>query len=286
MHPPRPPRSAAWTPLVTVAVTGLTTLALTLASGGGPPAAAAPAQSPGGSPADLGRQLYQHDCATCHGSAGAGTYRGPELTDVGLASVDFMVGTGRMPIDSPYERADRGEPWYPPDEQQALLAYVSGFVTEGPAIPDVPVAPSGAGDPADAPDVARGGELYRTNCAACHHAIGSGGALAYGAEAPPLDRSTPVQVVEAMRIGPGRMPVFGPDLFPEADAEAIATYVQLLREPPDRGGWGLGHIGPVAEGLVAVAAGLGSLVVVTRWLGTRSPAPEPSSEPASEPAEA
>ena len=39
---------------------------------------------------------------------------------------------------------------------------------------------------------------------------------------------------------------------------------------PDRGGAALWHLGPLAEGAVAVFVGLALLVVAVRWIGTRS----------------
>ncbi|HYO31782.1 MAG TPA: cytochrome c, partial [Nocardioidaceae bacterium] len=53
---------------------------------------------------EAGRQLYIIGCATCHGLNGEGVLTkeaynyGPSLVGVGAASVDFQVGTGRMPL--------------------------------------------------------------------------------------------------------------------------------------------------------------------------------------------
>lgn len=44
-----------------------------------------------------GRKLFLANCASCHGSNGEGAVGGPSLIGVGAASVDFQVGTGRMP---------------------------------------------------------------------------------------------------------------------------------------------------------------------------------------------
>ena len=115
-------------------------------------------------------------------------------------------------------------------------------------------------------DIVSGGELYRANCAACHQAAGIGGALSYGNHAPALDQATPTQVVEAMRVGPGQMPVFDQSVIDDADARDIAAYVQYLHEPDDRGGLSLGRSGPFGEGFVALTAGLGGLTVLGAWV--------------------
>jgi len=77
-----------------------------------------------------------------------------------------------------------------------------------------------------------------------------------------------VQVAEAIRLGPGTMPAFGPEAIDDRQVDAIAAYVQYLRRPDDRGGDGLGHLGPIPEGLVAWMVGLLAIVLVARWIGT------------------
>ncbi len=223
--------------------------------------AGAPVHQDGGEATDdVGRELYQRDCAVCHGTAGDGTYRGPDITASGAGGVDFVLSTGRMPIEEPSDPTSRSEPSYSPEEIEAIVSYVEANFVDGPPVPDVDV--TGA-------DLSEGGILYRLNCASCHQAAGAGGALAYGTIAPELGEATPVEVVGAMRLGPGRMPVFDDEAFDEAEAAAIAAYVEELDEPRDRGGFDLGHFGPVPEGLVAWVFGLGTMVLVIRWLGVR-----------------
>jgi ubiquinol-cytochrome c reductase cytochrome c subunit len=138
----------------------------------------------------------------------------------------------------------------------ALDAYV-GSLGPGPDIPVVELAGT---------DLARGGQLYLANCAACHQAAGIGGALSYGNQAPALHQATATQVVEAMRIGPGQMPVFDQSVINDADARNVAAYVEYLRAPDDRGGLSLGHSGPFGEGFVALIAGLGGLTALGAWV--------------------
>ncbi len=206
-----------------------------------------------------GEQLYLTGCVSCHGGDGIGVEgNGPALVGVGAASVDFYVTTGRMPaVEGVDEQPQRKKPVYDRDETDALIAYITSLGGDGAPIPDVDI---------DSADLARGGELFRANCASCHNASGIGGALSYGADAPSLDEATPVQVVAAMRIGPGQMPVFGDEAFSAEQADAIAAYVIYLQNPEDPGGLSLGRVGPVSEGFVALLFGLGGLVAVSVWV--------------------
>jgi ubiquinol-cytochrome c reductase cytochrome c subunit len=70
-------------------------------------------------------------------------------------------------------------------------------------------------------------------------------------------------------VGPGAMPVFGPETFDEHQLESLVRYVVYLKNPEDRGGYGLGHLGPLPEGFVAWVIGLMAMLGVARWIGTR-----------------
>ena len=182
---------------------------------------------------------------------------------MGAASADFQLSTGRMPLTDPSAQAVRKPPAFSPDEIDALVAYVASL-GDGPPIPDV--------DPA-AGDLAEGGTLFRLNCAACHSAAGTGGALSYGDDAPKLWSATPLQIAEAIRTGPGQMPVFGPDTFSDHQVNSIVRYVRYLSDPDDPGGFSLGRIGPITEGMVALLLGLPILLFVCRRIE------EPHEEP-------
>ncbi|MBI2710911.1 MAG: c-type cytochrome [Actinobacteria bacterium] len=259
-------RLLAAVPLLVAVAAGLQTAAASApasrtpaaASGRGRVLGRAPGQAPAG--AGVGERLYGSQCAFCHGPSGGGTDRGPNLRRSGTASVDYMLRSGRMPIQSPDDSIQRHPPRFRPDQIAAIVAYTSRFVG-GPPVPRVRT------DPALLPT---GSRLYEANCAACHQAAGAGGALAYGGIAPPLGAADAKLVVEAMRTGPGRMPRFDRSAFDDRDAAAIATYVEYLKRPRDRGGWSIGRLGPVPEGLAAWVLGLGTIVLGARWLGTRS----------------
>ena len=112
------------------------------------------------------------------------------------------------------------------------MAFV-GTLGTGPDVPDV--------DP-EAGDLALGGEVFRANCQACHGA-GTGGALSYG-RAARLTSATPKQVGSAVRVGPGEMPVFGPDVIDDDELNGLVRYVQYLQDPEDPGGLPIGRTGP------------------------------------------
>lgn len=216
----------------------------------------------------LGEELWRRDCSVCHGVDGGGSERGPDLQGVGAAGVHFQVSTGRMPLADPSDRAARGPVTYEPSEVDALVAH-AGTIIEGPPVPEVDLA---------GVDLASGGRAFRTNCASCHQMAGQGGVLTDGRNVPPLGPADPVEVVEAMRTGPNDMPVFPEAVLDEQAANEIAAYVRELDDARDRGGWSLGHWGPVPEGAVAFALGLVPMVLVTRWLGDRNPPPEQEDE--------
>ncbi|HMI71053.1 MAG TPA: c-type cytochrome [Solirubrobacteraceae bacterium] len=206
-----------------------------------------------------GSDLYAQSCAGCHGEDLRGRKaQGPTLRGVGAAAVDFYLSTGRMPLADPTDEPVRADPEFSRRDIQALVAYVSGF--GGPAIPAV--------DP-DSGDVARGKEAFTESCAGCHQVLGRGG-IVTGAFVPALTDATPRQLAEAVRVGPYLMPPFGERQIDQRELDDIAAYVRASRHPDDRGGWGIGNIGPVPEGMIAwLLAGV-VLLGVVRLLGERA----------------
>jgi ubiquinol-cytochrome c reductase cytochrome c subunit len=232
------------------------------------------AAGPSGGP---GRVLYLRDCAWCHGANAEGTPRAPDLKSEtrGAASVDFVLRTRRMPLRKPEDPMRRGSATtvYSPRDRQAIVDFIASLDPAGPPVPQLAENP---------PPLARGADLYLANCAACHSSTGIGGTLSAARRsaaaaaappetfAPPVTSSTAIEVAEAIRVGPGTMPVFGPKTLSAEEVDAIAAYVQYLRRPADPGGFATGHIGPVSEGAVGWVIGLGLLIVVSRWIGTRT----------------
>lgn len=202
-------------------------------------------------------QVYQAACASCHGSEGEGTNRGPVLRGVGEASMHYYLTTGRMPIDDPDALVQRGTPAYSPELIEGLIDHVEGFGGGGPPIPELDL---------EAADVAHGGELYRSQCASCHTTAGVGGALLY-LVAPPVHAATATQTAGAIRVGPGTMPAFGEAALSEEELNAVVAYVEYLDSPADEGGLPLGHLGPLVEGLVGWVVGMGTFVLLALWIG-------------------
>jgi ubiquinol-cytochrome c reductase cytochrome c subunit len=227
---------------------------------------ALPAQS-----VEEGRQLFLANCASCHGQNAEGRptgngdkVAGPALAGVGAAAVDFQMGTGRMPMAGPGVQAPAGgEIKFTDEEIAAIGAYVASLAP-GPEVPSEEAVDPTKGDPA------RGGELFRVNCAMCHNFAGAGGALTRGKYAPALDGVTGKHIYEAMVTGPQSMPVFNDsNLTPESKRDIIA-FLNAIDEQESPGGMTLGSLGPVTEGLFAWVFGLGILVGCAVWLGSKS----------------
>jgi ubiquinol-cytochrome c reductase cytochrome c subunit len=227
----------------------VTALALALAGGA---AAQTPPDQVG-----QGRALFLEGCATCHGPDGRGTSNGPDLRGAGAQAADFYLRTGRMPLAVPGEEPLRNPPLYSEAEIDALVAYVGSL--GGPPVPTV--------DPASG-DLSRGERAFTLNCAGCHGKLAKGGVVT-GAIAPALDEATPTQIAEAVRVGPWVMPAFDEHAIDDATLDSIIRYVQQTEHPDNVGGWGLGSIGPIPEGMVAFFIGLAALLITARLIGER-----------------
>ncbi|GLV49693.1 cystathionine beta-lyase [Thermobispora bispora] len=208
-----------------------------------------------------GKSLYVAHCSSCHGMNAEGTAKAPTLVGVGAAAVDFQVSSGRMPAgdaSSQAPRKPRAE-WATDEAISQLAAYIQSL-GGGPTIPTDEQVDPAKGDPA------RGGELFRANCIQCHNFVGAGGALTEGKVAPPLNPATPRQIYEAMVTGPQAMPVFNDSVITPDQKRDMIAYIVSVREQTDPGGWGLGRIGPVTEGLVAWVVGITLVILASIWI--------------------
>lgn len=226
-----------------------------------------PAAPTGSSTAALvakGHTLFLSSCASCHGLQARGiTGRAPSLHGVGALAADFYLETGRMPLASPRDEPTRTRPAFDQTEIRALVAFVASF--GGPAIPTVDVARG---------SLVEGHDLFALDCAGCH-TIQARGGIVTGAVVPALTQATARQIAEAIRIGPYAMPRFGAGEISPAQVDSIARYVQSTDHPQDPGGWSIGRVGPITEGMVAWLLAIVALLLIARLLGERIPPPAP-----------
>lgn len=211
--------------------------------------------------ASEGRVVYEERCANCHGEGAEGTEQGPPIRGLGPAVYDFYMATGRMPLDQPDVQPRRRDPVLTPQEISSVTSFLVSLEPQtGVPIPQID-PPSG--------DISLGQQSYQLNCAPCHGTTGRGGAAGV-VVAPPVVPATDLEVAEAIRIGPGTMPVFDEATVDQGELNSLVRYVSYLRDPDNRGGAGLGGAGPLIEGFVAFFGGVGLMLLVVRWIGTRT----------------
>ena len=223
--------------------------------------------APSPSLATLGEALFQENCASCHGNEANGVPANgtngayPNLVGLGPATIDFWIESGRMPAANPRSiEATRRFPRLHHAQALAIAAWVNSL---SPSYPDIP-SPNLA-----IANVSKGAALFALNCAACHTIEGDGDALAMSTFSPSLRNIPAVQVAEAIRTGPGNMPRFTGNLSDYQVNDIVKFVTTAIQHPVNPGGFGLGGLGPVAEGFVGLALGVGLLALVSFWVGER-----------------
>jgi ubiquinol-cytochrome c reductase cytochrome c subunit len=243
--------------------------------------AAGSARAGSGTPKDplaaYGYHLYGQYCLGCHGANAAGRYHepssatgagpgraqgqqggiGPSLQGVGAIAADFYLRTGYMPLRRLGLQPRRGRVLLGDHQIKALVAYIATF-----GGPPIPTPRPGLGN------LSEGLALFTEHCAGCHQVVGQGGYVT-GALPPALDQATPRQVAEAVRIGPYVMPKFSRRALSDRQLDSIVRYVEYTKKPDRPGGWGLGDIGPVPEGLVTWFLAIPALIGLCLLLGRR-----------------
>ena len=227
--------------------------------------------------AAYGYHLYGQYCVACHGGNAAGRYDqppnatgagpgraqgqqggiGPSLRGVGALAADFYLRTGYMPLRHIGLQPRRKPVFFSEHQIRALVAYVATF--GGPAIP---TPRPGLGN------LSQGQALFTEHCAGCHQVMAQGGYVK-GALPPDLMQATPRQVAEAVRIGPYVMPKFSRKAISDRELDSIVRYVEFTQGPTRPGGWGLGYLGPVPEGLVTWFLAIPALLGLCLLLGRR-----------------
>jgi ubiquinol-cytochrome c reductase cytochrome c subunit len=226
----------------------------------------------------VGKHLYGQYCLACHGANAAGRTSpatigsgprrsqheapqpgiGPSLRGVGELAADFYLRTGYMPLSHVGLQPKRNPNNVLPESQiRALIAYIGTF--GGPGIPR-PHPERG--------NISEGQRLFTEHCAGCHQIVAQGGFVT-GAEPPPLEDANDVQVAQAVRIGPYVMPTFTKKALSDRQLDSIIRYIDYTKHPDDPGGWPIGYLGPVPEGLVTWFIAAVALVCVCLGIGRR-----------------
>jgi len=211
-----------------------------------------------------GKRIFAQGCSSCHGLNAEGGGIAPSLIGVGAASVDFQVGTGRMPMADMSQQAMRKTPIYNAEQTAALAAYVASLAPGPDVISEAQLTYERDGS------TAQGGELFRTNCAMCHNFAGQGGALTQGKYAPTLMGVDARHIYEAMITGPQSMPVFSDKTITPEEKLSIIKWIKAAENEPNLGGASLGRVGPVTEGLLVWSLGLGLLIGIAVWLTAKA----------------
>ena len=174
-----------------------------------------------------------------------------------------------MPAVTPGAQLPAKKTSYNDEEIAQLAAYVASL-GPGPAIPDAAdYSAEGLSDEEIQEAVVRGGQIFLTNCTACHNFAGNGGAMPEG-KGPALHGSSAKHIYEAMLTGPAEMDVFSNgNLSPEEKRDVI-LYLQSIKDDPDYGGFSMGGLGPVSEGLFAWLVGIGVLVGFAVWIAAHT----------------
>jgi len=256
----------------------LVILALVMAFGGGGVAFAAsqngivrPSHEPRTPSAKLGQELFNANCSSCHGiaaqgissprpGAGAVAGAGPSLRGVGAMAADFYLRTGFMPLANIHAQPSNQRVLFTGKEIESLTAFIAALGA-GPAAPH-PKPSAG--------NISQGFRLFTEDCAGCHQSLARGGFVT-GARVPPLQGIDAREIAEAVRIGPYLMPRFGRRQITDQQLNSIIRYVLSTNRPLNRGGWSIGNLGPIPEGMIAWLAALllaVSCVAVGRRLKT------------------
>jgi ubiquinol-cytochrome c reductase cytochrome c subunit len=212
-----------------------------------------------------GEEIYNNTCISCHGANLQGVEdRAPSLIGIGEAAVYFQTSSGRMPAARQQAQIVRKPPKLTPEEIDALGAFIQ-------ANGGGPMRPEETGVALRGDNPARGGELFRLNCASCHNFTGQGGALSGGKFAPELAPATEEQIYTAMLTGPQNMPKFSDRQLSPEEKQDIIAYVKSVSEGNNNpGGYELGGWGPASEGVIAWVVGIVALLGATLWIGSRA----------------
>jgi len=98
----------------------------------------------------------------------------------------------------------------------------------------------------------------------------AGGALTEGKYAPALTNTSALHMYAAMVTGPQNMPVFNDLTLTTEEKRDIISALLYMQNTESPGGFSLGSLGPVSEGLFIWIFGIGSLIALTVWITAKS----------------
>ncbi len=180
--------------------------------------------------AETGGELYELQCASCHGSGDRLSF-GPVLNSkeflgsVRDEQVESLIAVGVPGSQMAAYSLDYGGP-LTSEQIRAIAVYLRSLEEEAPQVPDWrnPGAPTPP--PAEDGEVADGAGIYAQQCAGCHGVELEGAfgpALGAGSEAAAASDEGLTEIITA---GQGGMPGFADSLT----TEEIAALVGYLRE--------------------------------------------------------
>ena len=210
-----------------------------------------------------GKKLFQANCATCHGLDLQGTADGPSLYGVGELAVEFQVATGRMPMAMQGPQAPQKPVQFTagPDRRDGRLR----------ADARLPARPSPTRRSSTARATSRAAPSSSASTARCattsqRPAVRSPRASTHRR----CTRRAPLHMYAAMVTGPQNMPVFNDMNLTTEDKRDIISALLFLQENESPGGFSLGSLGPVSEGLFIWIFGIGALIAITVWITAKS----------------
>ena len=217
-----------------------------------------------------GQLLFAQTCSSCHGNEANGVGPegqatiGPNLVGLGAGDRRLLGDTGRMPAaDVKAVEAERRRARLTPLQALELAAWVNSL---DPAVPAVPYAAPEGRQP-----VGRGRTSSRSTA---RPATPSPATVTRWPTAPTPRRCAERHGPPGGRGDPHRpgqhAPLHGQPDRPAGATTSSAYVTDRIQHPTNPGGFGLGGVGPVAEGFVALLIGVGGLVLVCFWIGERS----------------
>jgi ubiquinol-cytochrome c reductase cytochrome c subunit len=94
--------------------------------------------------------------------------------------------------------------------------------------------------------------------------------LTRGKYAPTLKGVAHRDIYEAMQTGPQSMPVFNDQNITPENKRNIIAWINEVQNQSNQGGNNLGNLGPVSEGMFIWIFGLGIMVAIAVWLGSKA----------------